>query len=173
MCESGSTVPALPVGFPNTTEEYSTSAHVSVAARVNRSDHMVLVVDNRPQLSGASMCWLSAYKVPDVIRLLPECTVMMGVPTYYTRLLADRNFDRRAEGLCPCTRLQRRQKRYRRQSDAGNAGHRGGYGQKMTSVTIDTINVVFVHQALPFAWLKKGCWRASSSARCYAWLRLM
>jgi malonyl-CoA/methylmalonyl-CoA synthetase len=45
-------------------------------------------------LSGASMRWLSAYKVPDVIRLLPECTVMMGVPTYYTRLLADRNFDR-------------------------------------------------------------------------------
>jgi malonyl-CoA/methylmalonyl-CoA synthetase len=44
-------------------------------------------------LSGASMRWLSAYKVADVIRFLPECTVMMGVPTFYTRLLADDSFD--------------------------------------------------------------------------------
>ena len=41
-------------------------------------------------LSGASMRWLSSFKVDQVIRFLPECTVMMGVPTYYTRLLAAR-----------------------------------------------------------------------------------
>jgi malonyl-CoA/methylmalonyl-CoA synthetase len=44
------------------------------------------------------MRWLAAYKVNDVIRYLPECTVMMGVPTYYTRLLADPAFDRRSAG---------------------------------------------------------------------------
>jgi malonyl-CoA/methylmalonyl-CoA synthetase len=44
--------------------------------------------------SGASMRWLNRYDVTDVIRFLPECTVMMGVPTYYTRLLADASFTR-------------------------------------------------------------------------------
>ncbi|MDH4073976.1 MAG: malonyl-CoA synthase, partial [Gammaproteobacteria bacterium] len=43
-------------------------------------------------LSGASMRWLSAYNAGEVMRYLPECTVMMGVPTYYTRLLADAAF---------------------------------------------------------------------------------
>jgi malonyl-CoA/methylmalonyl-CoA synthetase len=45
-------------------------------------------------LSGASMRWLRAFRVDEVIRYLPECTVMMGVPTYYTRLLADPGFTR-------------------------------------------------------------------------------
>jgi len=43
-------------------------------------------------LSGASMRWLSSYDVDQVIRSLPESTVMMGVPTYYTRLLAQPGF---------------------------------------------------------------------------------
>ncbi|HUF74386.1 MAG TPA: malonyl-CoA synthase [Gammaproteobacteria bacterium] len=38
--------------------------------------------------AGASMRWLGSFRVDDVIRYLPECTVLMGVPTYYTRLLA-------------------------------------------------------------------------------------
>lgn len=38
-------------------------------------------------LSGASMRWLPGFNAEQVIRYLPECTVMMGVPTYYTRLL--------------------------------------------------------------------------------------
>ena len=38
--------------------------------------------------SGASMTWLPRFTVHDVLRHLPQCTVMMGVPTYYTRLLA-------------------------------------------------------------------------------------
>ncbi len=37
--------------------------------------------------SGASMRWLPTYHAGQVIEFLPECTVMMGVPTYYTRLL--------------------------------------------------------------------------------------
>jgi len=43
-------------------------------------------------LSGASMRWLPAYDAKTVIRFLRECTVLMGVPTYYTRLLAEKSF---------------------------------------------------------------------------------
>lgn len=43
-------------------------------------------------LSGASMRWLPAYDAKQVIRYLPECTVLMGVPTYYTRLLSETSF---------------------------------------------------------------------------------
>lgn len=46
-------------------------------------------------LSGCSMRWLRAFDTQTAIRYLPECTVMMGVPTYYTRLLSDTSFDRR------------------------------------------------------------------------------
>ncbi len=42
--------------------------------------------------SGASMRWLAAYDAGQAIGYLPECTVMMGVPTYYTRLLAKDQF---------------------------------------------------------------------------------
>lgn len=45
-------------------------------------------------LSGCSMRWLPGFDARQVIRYLPECTVMMGVPTYYTRLLADESFTR-------------------------------------------------------------------------------
>ena len=46
-------------------------------------------------LSGSSMRWLPAYDAKQVIRYLPECTVLMGVPTYYTRLLAEDAFTAR------------------------------------------------------------------------------
>ena len=45
-------------------------------------------------LSGATMRWLPAFDTGKVIELLPECTTMMGVPTYYTRLLASAGFTR-------------------------------------------------------------------------------
>ena len=40
-------------------------------------------------LSGANMRWLETFDAGKVADLLPTCTVMMGVPTYYTRLLAE------------------------------------------------------------------------------------
>jgi malonyl-CoA/methylmalonyl-CoA synthetase len=43
-------------------------------------------------LSGASMLFLSKFSVEIVLKFLPQATVMMGVPTYYTRLLADKRF---------------------------------------------------------------------------------
>lgn len=53
-------------------------------------------------LSGANMRWLPAYDAAEVIKFLPECTVMMGVPTYYTRLLARDDF---AARHCEKTRV--------------------------------------------------------------------
>jgi malonyl-CoA/methylmalonyl-CoA synthetase len=39
-------------------------------------------------LSGGSMRWASTFDAKQTTKYLPECTTMMGVPTYYTRLLA-------------------------------------------------------------------------------------
>ncbi len=41
---------------------------------------------------GASMRWLDGFTTDHAIGHLPGCTVMMGVPTYYTRLLGDERF---------------------------------------------------------------------------------
>lgn len=43
-------------------------------------------------MSGASMRWLPKFDVTTVLSNLPKSTVMMGVPTYYTRLLASSEF---------------------------------------------------------------------------------
>ena len=42
--------------------------------------------------SGATMCWLEKFNVEKIIANLPSCSVLMGVPTYYTRLLASPEF---------------------------------------------------------------------------------
>ena len=45
-------------------------------------------------LSGAPMVWLDRFDDGVVIERLAQATVMMGVPTFYTRLLANPAFDR-------------------------------------------------------------------------------
>jgi len=45
-------------------------------------------------ISGASMRWLPAFNSALVIKHLSEASVLMGVPTYYTRLLDDPGFTR-------------------------------------------------------------------------------
>ena len=47
-------------------------------------------------LSGSRMLWLPKFDADEVAALLPRATVMMGVPTFYTRLLAEPSFDARA-----------------------------------------------------------------------------
>ena len=44
-------------------------------------------------LSGSKMLWTKSFDAGQVIELLPRCTVMMGVPTYYTRLVASNDLD--------------------------------------------------------------------------------
>ena len=43
-------------------------------------------------LSGSSMSWHRGFSADAAIAAMPDCTVMMGVPTYYTRLLGKADF---------------------------------------------------------------------------------
>lgn len=45
-------------------------------------------------MSGASMRWLPRFEATEVLEQLPRATAMMGVPTFYTRLLAEPGFSR-------------------------------------------------------------------------------
>jgi malonyl-CoA/methylmalonyl-CoA synthetase len=47
-------------------------------------------------MSGANMRWLSKFDGPTAMANLPHATVMMGVPTYYTRLLKEPALDKAA-----------------------------------------------------------------------------
>ena len=38
-------------------------------------------------MTGSKLKWLESFDADEVLKSIPECTVMMGVPTYYTRLL--------------------------------------------------------------------------------------
>ena len=38
-------------------------------------------------MTGSKLTWLESFDVDAVLKSIPNCTVMMGVPTYYTRLL--------------------------------------------------------------------------------------
>ncbi len=56
--------------------------------------HGLFVASNTVLLSGGAMIFLSGFKADAVIARLPQATTMMGVPTFYTRLLDDPRFDR-------------------------------------------------------------------------------
>ena len=63
--------------------------------------HGLFVAIHCVLLSGASMRWLPGLDIATVREQLPDCTVMMGVPTYYTRLLAAPEF-----GVADCSRMR-------------------------------------------------------------------
>jgi len=56
--------------------------------------HGLFVASHAALLAGAKTLMLSKFDVAEVLERLPRSTVMMGVPTYYTRLLAEPAFDR-------------------------------------------------------------------------------
>jgi malonyl-CoA/methylmalonyl-CoA synthetase len=60
--------------------------------------HGLFVACHCALLSASRMLWLPKFDAAEVTRLLPHATVMMGVPTYYSRLLADPAFDAEACG---------------------------------------------------------------------------
>ncbi|MEO8242631.1 MAG: malonyl-CoA synthase [bacterium] len=64
--------------------------------------HGLFVASNVALLSGAAMIFLPGFEVETVLHWLPEASVMMGVPTFYTRLLGDPRFD---QGLVGHMRL--------------------------------------------------------------------
>jgi malonyl-CoA/methylmalonyl-CoA synthetase len=53
--------------------------------------HGLFVALNCVLLSGASMLWHESFNEQPIIESMKDCTVMMGVPTYYTRLLENSN----------------------------------------------------------------------------------
>ena len=55
--------------------------------------HGLFVAINCVLLNGTGMLFLEKFDPETVVRLLPRATVMMGVPTFYTRLLSYDGFD--------------------------------------------------------------------------------
>ncbi len=55
--------------------------------------HGLFVACNVSFLSGCSMIFLPSFNLDSIIDSLPHATTMMGVPTFYTRLLNDQRFN--------------------------------------------------------------------------------
>jgi malonyl-CoA/methylmalonyl-CoA synthetase len=64
--------------------------------------HGLFVACNGALVNASKMIFLSKFDSAEVVRHLPQATVFMGVPTYYTRLLDEPGFDRAA---CASMRL--------------------------------------------------------------------
>ena len=56
--------------------------------------HGLFVATNIALVSGSQIRFLKKFDVDDIILNLPSTTVMMGVPTFYTRLLTNNKFNR-------------------------------------------------------------------------------
>jgi len=56
--------------------------------------HGLFVASHGALLAGAKMIWLSKFDIEQMLRNLLRATVLMGVPTHYVRLLADKRFTR-------------------------------------------------------------------------------
>lgn len=56
--------------------------------------HGLFVATNVTLVAGSSMIFLPKFDLEAIIALLPRATAMMGVPTFYTRLLGDDRFTR-------------------------------------------------------------------------------
>jgi malonyl-CoA/methylmalonyl-CoA synthetase len=58
--------------------------------------HGLFVATNTILMAGAAMLFLPKLDADEMFRLMPQASVMMGVPTFYTRLLADARLTREA-----------------------------------------------------------------------------
>jgi malonyl-CoA/methylmalonyl-CoA synthetase len=58
--------------------------------------HGLFVALHTMFLNGSTTIFLPRFDVAQIVELLPRATMLMGVPTFYTRLLADPAFDRAA-----------------------------------------------------------------------------
>lgn len=54
--------------------------------------HGLFVASHGALLNGSKMIWLPKLDVAQLLKHLPRSTVMMGVPTFYVRLLAEKSF---------------------------------------------------------------------------------
>ena len=60
--------------------------------------HGLFVALNLALINGGPVVLLPKFDLDAALSVLPDVTVMMGVPTYYTRLLADRRFNKEIGG---------------------------------------------------------------------------
>ena len=58
--------------------------------------HGLFVATNVTLLAGASVHFLSKFDAPAILEAMPTCTALMGVPTFYTRLLDEPGLDARS-----------------------------------------------------------------------------
>ncbi|MCE5983785.1 malonate--CoA ligase [Pseudomonas sp. LF19] len=58
--------------------------------------HGLFVATHTAMLTGASMCFVSRFDPLEIIALMQRSTVMMGVPTFYVRLLQHPGLDRQS-----------------------------------------------------------------------------
>jgi malonyl-CoA/methylmalonyl-CoA synthetase len=58
--------------------------------------HGLFVAAHGALINGSKMIWLPRLDTAALIQNMPRSTVMMGVPTFYVRLLADKNFTKDA-----------------------------------------------------------------------------
>ncbi|MEJ2178196.1 MAG: AMP-binding protein, partial [Gammaproteobacteria bacterium] len=56
--------------------------------------HGLFVATNTSILAGGKIIFLPGFQIEEVLQRLPDATCMMGVPTFYTRLLNDPRFTR-------------------------------------------------------------------------------
>jgi malonyl-CoA/methylmalonyl-CoA synthetase len=56
--------------------------------------HGLFVAAHGALINGSKMIWLPRLDTTQLIHHMPQSTVMMGVPTFYVRLLADKNFNK-------------------------------------------------------------------------------
>lgn len=64
--------------------------------------HGLFVASHGALLNGSKMIWLPRLDVAELIKHMPRSTVMMGVPTFYVRLLAQKEF---TKNVCRNMRL--------------------------------------------------------------------
>ncbi len=57
--------------------------------------HGLFVATNVTLMAGASLVFLGGFNNDAMIENLPKSTALMGVPTFYTRLLGDKRFDKK------------------------------------------------------------------------------
>jgi malonyl-CoA/methylmalonyl-CoA synthetase len=73
-----------------------TSKDVLIHALPVYHTHGLFVAMNTVLLSGGKLLFQRSFNADDVMRLMPHATTMMGVPTFYTRLLAHDGLTREA-----------------------------------------------------------------------------
>jgi malonyl-CoA/methylmalonyl-CoA synthetase len=73
-----------------------TAADVLIHALPVYHTHGLFVAMNTVFLSGGTMLYRRSFDAADVMRLMPQATCMMGVPTFYTRLLQHDGLTREA-----------------------------------------------------------------------------